>query len=85
MMLENNDDAIYLQNDVEHAFLLHRSAYHSAIMDNDVPAKALTALLPLFREHANTPAMIHHAMILIKKQTEYLHPGMYKKITTLKA
>ncbi len=84
-MLEKNDGEIDLHNDVEHAFLLHRSAYHSAIMDNDVPAKAVPALLPLFREHANTSAMIHHAMLLIKKQTEYLHPGMYKKITTLKA
>jgi hypothetical protein len=39
------------------------------------PAKTITALFPLFREHANTPAMIHHAMLLIKRQTTFLNPG----------
>ena len=55
--------------------LFCRSAYHSAMMENTLPAKSITALLPLFREHANTPAMIHHAMLLIKKQTAFLSPG----------
>ena len=50
------------------------SAFHSTFMDSEVPAKANTALLPMFREYANTPAMIHHAMFLIK-QTELLHSG----------
>ena len=42
------------------------------MMENTLPAKTITALLPLCREHANTPAMIHHAMLLIKK---FLNPG----------
>ena len=54
-----------------------RAAYNSALMENEVPVKAVNALLPLFREHANTPSMIRHAMLLIKKTTEYLHPGKY--------
>ena len=56
-------------------FITNRSAYHSSMMNNPIPAKVITALLPLFREHANNPAMIHHAMMLIKKQTEFLNPG----------
>ena len=58
-------------------FKFFRSAYQSALSASDVPHKAVTALLPLFREHANTPAMIHHAMLLVKKQTEYLNPGKF--------
>lgn len=37
--------------------------------------KVTTVLLPIFREHAGTPAMIHSAMLLILKQTEFLNPG----------
>ena len=37
--------------------------------------KAITTLLPVFREHANTPTMIHQAMLLIQQQTKYLNPG----------
>ena len=43
--------------------------------------KAITALLPVFREHANTPAMIHHAMLLIQQQTKYLNPGQTPAMT----
>ena len=32
-------------------------------------------LLPLFKEHANTPAMICHSMKVLKRTTEYLNPG----------
>ena len=45
------------------------------MMENTLPAKTITVLLPLFREHTNTPAMIHHTMLLIKKQTAFLNPG----------
>ena len=43
--------------------------------------KAITALLPVFREHANTPAMIHHAMLLIQQRTKYLNPGQTPVMT----
>ena len=43
--------------------------------------KAVTALLPVFQEHANTPAMIHHAMLLIQQQTKDLNPGQTPVMT----
>ena len=58
-------------------FKFFSSAYQSPLSTNDVPHKAVTALLPLFREHVNTPTMVHHAMILVKKQTEYLNPDKF--------
>ena len=57
-------------------FKFFRTVHQSALSANDVPHKAVADLLPLFREHANT-AMIHHAMLLVKKQTEYLNPGKF--------
>ena len=51
--------------------------FHSAIQ-RDVAPKALTALLSLFREQANTPAMIHGVMNVTKEKTSYLYPGMYQ-------
>ena len=51
-------------------FKFFSSAYQSPLSTNDVPHKAVTALLPLLQDHANTPAMIHHAMLLMKKQAE---------------
>ena len=56
-------------------YCLFRSAHHSALLDYEIPTKALMALLPLFSEHSNSPAMIQHAMMLIKQQTEHLNPG----------
>ena len=55
--------------------------YHSSLMDDTISAKALIALLPLFREHASTPAMIHHAMLLIIKQTHFLNQGQIPLMT----
>ena len=43
--------------------------------------KAITAVLPVFQEHANNPAMIHHAMLLIQQQTKYLNPGQTPVMT----
>ena len=43
--------------------------------------KAVTALLPVFQEHANTPTMIHHAMLLIQQQTKDLNPGQTPVMT----
>ena len=40
-----------------------------------VDPPAITALLPLFCEHADSPAMIKHGMEVIKDITEYLNPG----------
>ena len=35
-------------------FHTFRSAFHSTMMESVLPAKTITALLPLFCEHANT-------------------------------
>ena len=64
-----------LENDITWA------AYQSSSIDSIVLPRALTALMPLFREHANTPAMIHHAMLLIKKHTNFLNPGQLPIMT----
>ena len=64
-----------LENDITWA------AYQSSSIDSIVLPRALTALMPLFREHANTPAMIHHAMVLIKKHTNFLNPGQVPRMT----
>ena len=39
------------------------------------------ALLPLFNDHAHTPAIISHSMYFLKKITEYLNPGQTPVIT----
>ena len=39
------------------------------------PALILSAMLPLFSEICDTPAMIMHGMNVIKSITEYRHPG----------
>ena len=57
-------------------FKFFTSVYQSALSAY-VPHKAVTALLPLFWEDANTPAMIHHVTLLVKKQTEYLNSGKF--------
>ena len=57
------------------------SSYHSAKLEKIGAARALTALLPLFRDQAHTPAMIYHAMVLIQKQIEYLNPGQIPIMT----
>ena len=38
--------------------------------------------MPLFRENAHTPAMIHHAMMLIKEQTSFLNKGQIPVMTS---
>lgn len=58
-------------------FKFFRSPYESVLYANDVPHKAVAALLPLFQEHANTPTMIHHVILPVKKQTEYLNSGKF--------
>ena len=56
-------------------------AYQSSLLGSDIVPKAITVLLTMFREHANTPAMIRHAMMLIKKHTEYQNSGQTPVMT----
>ena len=62
------------------SFPQHQASY-SEPYEDPVPPKAITALLPVFQEHANTLAMIHHATLLIQKETEYLNPGQTPVMT----
>ena len=58
-----------------------RPTYYSLRENQSVSAKALTCLMPLFRESAHTAAMIHHAMMLIKEHTSFLNEGQIPVIT----
>ena len=53
------------------------AAYHATLQPPMVVPPAITALLPLFCEHADSPAMIKHGMEVIKDITEYLNPGQF--------
>lgn len=50
------------------------SAFHAARQPAQSTTSAITALLPLFDEKADTPAMIKHGMEIIKKTTHFLNP-----------
>ena len=51
------------------------AAHHASLQSPRKDPPAITALLPLFYEHADTPAMIKHGMNIIKQATEFLNPG----------
>ena len=51
------------------------SAYHAMKQPHEIRKITRIALLPLFTEHAHTPAMISHSMRVLKKITEYLNAG----------
>ena len=55
--------------------------YYSLRENKPVSPKAITCLMTLFRENAHTPAMIHHAMMLIKEQTSFLNKGQIPVMT----
>ena len=57
------------------------SAYHASRECSVVTAKAITSLLPLFRESAHQPAMIEHSMELVKDLTAYLNPDQTPVLT----
>lgn len=50
-------------------FMLHACE----VQMTDLPA--ITSMLPLFYEKADTPAMIRHSMDVIRSVTEFLSPG----------
>ena len=57
------------------------SAYHASRECSVVTAKAITSLLPLFRESAHQPAMIEYSMKLVKDLTAYLNPDQTTLLT----
>ena len=57
------------------------AAYHSRNQQKTNDQSAITALLPLFYEKADTPAMIKHGMDVIREATSFLNPGQVPVIT----
>ena len=57
------------------------AAYHSGNQQHTNYPPALTALLPLFYEKADSPAMIKHGMDVIREATSFLNPGQVPVIT----
>ena len=52
-------------------FLIYlQGSFNSLLMRSEIPVKPVTALLPIFRELGNTPAMMHNAMLLILTQPD---------------
>ena len=51
------------------------AAYHASRQDMPSNPPAITALLPLFNEKADSPAMVKHAMTIVKDTTEFLNAG----------
>ncbi|MES9881369.1 MAG: hypothetical protein ABW185_10860, partial [Sedimenticola sp.] len=51
------------------------AAFHAKNQPPMLDPAAIIALLPLFFEKADTPAMIKHGMNVIRSVTEFLHPG----------
>lgn len=57
------------------------SAYHANRQGADIRPASPIFLMPLFTEAANTAAMIAHAMNLVAKAIQHLHPGQSPVIT----
>ena len=57
------------------------AAYHSKNQQQTNDPPAITALLPLFYEKADTPAMIKHGMDMLREATLFLNLGQVPVIT----
>lgn len=57
------------------------AAYHANRQSAEIRPLSRTALLPLFTEQAHNPATIVHAMKLVAKAIDHLHPGQKPVIT----
>lgn len=49
------------------------AAYHSSLQPIETIIPGITALLPMFSEKADSPAMVKHGMNIIKQITEILN------------
>ena len=59
-------------DDVSAEYLITWAAYHSRGQQHTNEPPAITALLPLFYEKADTPAMIKHGMDILREATSFL-------------
>ena len=51
------------------------AAYHASHQARPPDIPAITALLPLFMEKADSPAMVKHGMTIVQNVTAFLNPG----------
>lgn len=51
------------------------AGYHASCQQPPLDPPAITALLPLFMEKADSPAMVKHGMSIVKDTTAFLNPG----------
>ena len=64
---------LYLNKLKDHA--LSWVAYHAPVQPKMLDPSAIIALLPLFLEKADSPAMVKHGLDLVKGITDFLNPG----------
>ena len=57
------------------------ASYHSNTLQQENAHPAISTLLPLFYEKADSPAMIKHGMDVISQVTTFLNPGQVPVIT----
>ena len=70
-----NNSLDLLQSDWESNKPMTWASFHASFQLPVMTPSAITALLPLFNEKADTPAMIKHAMDILRKATNFLNPG----------
>ena len=70
-----NNSLDLLQSDWESNKPMTSASFHASFQFPVMTPPAITALLPLFNEKADTPAMIKHAMDILRKATSFLNPG----------
>ncbi len=51
------------------------ASYHAHLQPPVTDPPSISAMLPLFPDKADSPAMIKHAMDILKDVTSFLHPG----------
>ena len=64
-----------LKEELKKSHSIAWAAYHAKLQPEMVDPPVITALLPLFYEKTDSPAMIKHGMHVIKGITEFLNPG----------
>ena len=49
--------------------------FHAACTVTTPDLPAVTTMLPLFPDNADTPAIVKHSMTILQSLTQHLHPG----------
>ena len=64
-----------LDRDIVKTESLSWAAFHASNQNDEVIIPAITTLLPMFVEKADSPAMVKHAMTIVQNVTGHLNPG----------